>query len=682
MSILERALRLGEAKQFKAYSKRVERINSWEPELELLEDDELKRAVRRAARARDRRARTSDELLPEAFALTREVGRRQMAMRHFDVQLIGGMVLHDGQIAEMRTGEGKTLTGTLAVVLNALPAKGVHVVTVNDYLARRDADWMRPIYEGLGLTVGVLQNNQPYEEKRAAYAADITYGTNSEFGFDYLRDNMATTPGGEGPARRPHRRGRQAGRDAQLRDRRRGRQHPHRRGAHAADHLRRARAGRGPLRALRQARAEPDRPGKKPEGMDPRAKKEFTADYDYEFDEKHKTVSVTEQGVEKAETLPRHRPPLPRRERPAGQPPQPGAEGRVALQEGRRLRRHRRRGQDHRRVHRPDPGRPALVGGPAPGRRGQGGRARPRGEPDARDDHAAELLPHVRQARGHVGHGPDRGHRVHEDLQGRRRGDPHEPADGPHGQERPDLQDPRGQVAGGRARDPGAPRQGPARARRHDLGRGLRAALRAPAQDGRPAHGAQRQARARRARGRDHRRGRLARRGHDRDQHGRPRRRHQARRQRRAPHGARAHQARPAPGRPGLRGALRRHPAEDRGARRGRPRRPSSRPAACSSAAPSATSRAGSTTSCAAAPAARATRASRASSSPPRTTSCACSPATGSTRSWTASARRATTARRSRSRRRCSRSRSRAPSARSRSRTTSSASASSSTTTS
>jgi preprotein translocase subunit SecA len=114
-----------------------------------------------------------------------------MAMRHFDVQLIGGMVLHDGQIAEMRTGEGKTLTGTLAVVLNALPAKGVHVVTVNDYLARRDAEWMSPIYDGLGLTWGVLQNMQPYEDKRAAYAADITYGTNSEFGFDYLRDNMA-----------------------------------------------------------------------------------------------------------------------------------------------------------------------------------------------------------------------------------------------------------------------------------------------------------------------------------------------------------------------------------------------------------------------------------------------------------------------------------------------------------
>ena len=116
-----------------------------------------------------------------------------MGMRHFDVQLIGGMVLHGGNIAEMETGEGKTLTATLAVVLNALAGKGVHVVTVNDYLARRDAEWMSPIYEALGLTVGVLQNMQPYEDKHAAYAADITYGTNSEFGFDYLRDNMATS---------------------------------------------------------------------------------------------------------------------------------------------------------------------------------------------------------------------------------------------------------------------------------------------------------------------------------------------------------------------------------------------------------------------------------------------------------------------------------------------------------
>ena len=116
-----------------------------------------------------------------------------MGMRHFDVQMIGGMVLHDGGIAEMRTGEGKTLTATTAVVLNSLRGRGVHVVTVNDYLARRDALWMKPIYDMLGVSVGILQTMQPYEEKQLAYASDVTYGTNSEFGFDYLRDNMATT---------------------------------------------------------------------------------------------------------------------------------------------------------------------------------------------------------------------------------------------------------------------------------------------------------------------------------------------------------------------------------------------------------------------------------------------------------------------------------------------------------
>src|ERR687886_2849459 len=189
--ILDKALRLGEGRQFKQYAKRVEAINRFEPELELLEDDEL-RAQFDELRKRAQEGESLDDLLPESFAITREVGRRTMGMRHFDVQLIGGMVLHSGAIAEMRTGEGKTLTGTLAVVLNALAGKGVHVVTVNDYLARRDAEWMSPIYHFLGLRVGVLQNNQPYAEKRAAYAADITYGTNSEFGFDYLRDNMAT----------------------------------------------------------------------------------------------------------------------------------------------------------------------------------------------------------------------------------------------------------------------------------------------------------------------------------------------------------------------------------------------------------------------------------------------------------------------------------------------------------
>src|SRR3954451_7258134 len=191
MTILDRALRMGEAKQFKQYAKRVDRINAWEPELELLEDDELRRQAD-GLRERARNGEDLEDLLPETFALVREVSRRQMSMRHFDVQMVGGMVLHSGSIAEMKTGEGKTLTATLAVVLNALDGKGVHVVTVNDYLARRDAEWMSPIYDFLGLEVGVLQNMQDYPSKQAAYAAPITYGTNSEFGFDYLRDNMAT----------------------------------------------------------------------------------------------------------------------------------------------------------------------------------------------------------------------------------------------------------------------------------------------------------------------------------------------------------------------------------------------------------------------------------------------------------------------------------------------------------
>src|SRR4051812_14310358 len=199
MGLLDRALNIGESKQYRQYQKRVERIADFEPELELESDDELRarmdalRAQVRAVTDEDDQKRLLDEVLPETFAIVREVGRRTMGMRHFDVQLVGGMVLHGGQIAVMKTGEGKTLTATLAVVLNSLAGKGVHVVTVNDYLARRDAEWMSPIYHGLGLNVGVLQNMQSYEDKHVAYAADITYGTNSEFGFDYLRDNMATS---------------------------------------------------------------------------------------------------------------------------------------------------------------------------------------------------------------------------------------------------------------------------------------------------------------------------------------------------------------------------------------------------------------------------------------------------------------------------------------------------------
>jgi preprotein translocase subunit SecA len=168
----------------------VTAVNAFEPRISALSDTEL------AAKTGEFRQRlaggaTLDQLMPEAFAVVREAGKRALGMRHFDVQLVGGAILHDGKIAEMKTGEGKTLVATLAAYLNALPGKGVHIVTVNDYLARRDAEWMGKIYRFLGLTVGVVVSHQPADEKRAAYQADITYGQNNEFGFDYLRDNMA-----------------------------------------------------------------------------------------------------------------------------------------------------------------------------------------------------------------------------------------------------------------------------------------------------------------------------------------------------------------------------------------------------------------------------------------------------------------------------------------------------------
>lgn len=177
-------------REVKRMLKTVQLVNAFEEQMVALSDEQL-RAKTQEFKARIAKGETLDKLLPEAFAVAREAGKRVMGMRHFDVQLIGGMTLHEGMIAEMRTGEGKTLVATLGVYLNALSGKGVHVVTVNDYLARRDANWMRPLYEFLGLTVGVVTPFQPPEEKRAAYAADITYGTNNEFGFDYLRDNMA-----------------------------------------------------------------------------------------------------------------------------------------------------------------------------------------------------------------------------------------------------------------------------------------------------------------------------------------------------------------------------------------------------------------------------------------------------------------------------------------------------------
>ncbi len=309
-SLLDRALNVGEAKKFKEYQKRVALIGAFEAELEHDSDAELhERMDELRGRAAD--GESLDALLPECFAIVRETGKRTMGMRHFDVQLIGAMALHEGQIAEMKTGEGKTLTATLAVVLNSLAVrersgdadadgesdgqagaqperKGVHVVTVNDYLARRDAEWMSPIYDALGVTVGVLQNLQAYDDKQRAYSCDVVYGTNSEFGFDYLRDNMAKDLAEKVQRRHPF----------AIVD--------------EVDNIQIDEA-RTPLIIsgapeqaadlyVKFARLAPQlQPGKTPEGMDPRMKKQFTADFDFEIDEKQKTVAISEQGVAKAE---------------------------------------------------------------------------------------------------------------------------------------------------------------------------------------------------------------------------------------------------------------------------------------------------------------------------------------------------------------------------------------------
>jgi preprotein translocase subunit SecA len=296
VSIIDRALRVGESKKFKAFEKNVARINDYEPELELESDDELRERYE-ALRERHLSGESLDDLLFECFALVREASKRSLGQRHYDVQLIGGMVLHDGSIAEMKTGEGKTLTATLPIALKALASRdedgrpvhgnGIHLVTVNDYLARRDANWMRPIYDLLGVTVGVIQSGRPDVEKQAAYAADVTYGTNSEFGFDYLRDNLADAI--EHKMQRGH-------------------------GYAIVDEVDNILIdeARTPLIISGQPEKAADlyyqfarlapmmEPGKKPEGLEAKSK-DYMADFDFEPEEKHKTVAVTERGVEKAE---------------------------------------------------------------------------------------------------------------------------------------------------------------------------------------------------------------------------------------------------------------------------------------------------------------------------------------------------------------------------------------------
>jgi len=288
--LIDRALRMGEGRKFKSYEKRVGAINRIEPEMELLDDDELREEAEELRRRAREEGESLDKLLPEAFALTRESSRRAMGQRHFDVQLIGGMVLHDGTIAEMKTGEGKTLTATLAAFLNTLAGDSVHVVTVNDYLAKRDAEWMTPIYDMLGVSVAALQDTDDPEIRRSKYAADITYGTNSEFGFDYLRDNMAGSL--EECVQRGHHFAIVDEVDNIL-----------------IDEARTPLIISGAPEQAAQIYFSFARLARRMEGVAAKTKLKALgetkdtseADYDYEYDEKHKTVSPTERGVKKAE---------------------------------------------------------------------------------------------------------------------------------------------------------------------------------------------------------------------------------------------------------------------------------------------------------------------------------------------------------------------------------------------
>ncbi len=287
--LIDKALRAGEAKQFRTYEKRVSSINRFEPEMELLEDSEIPEEATKL-REQAQNGASLDDLLPEAFALAREASTRSLGQRHYDVQLVGGMVLHDGAIAEMKTGEGKTLTATLAVFLNSLGGGGIHLVTVNDYLARRDAEWMKPIYDALGVTVGVLQENDTPEERRLAYGAGVTFGTNSEFGFDYLRDNMASSL--ENCSQRSHDFGVVDEVDNILIDEARTPLIISGQPEEAADSYYTF------ARLAKQLSGVESRPKLRSLGE---TKDTSEVEHDYEYDPKHKTVAPTEAGVDRTE---------------------------------------------------------------------------------------------------------------------------------------------------------------------------------------------------------------------------------------------------------------------------------------------------------------------------------------------------------------------------------------------
>ena len=398
MGILDRILRAGEGKKLKALEGLVPDINAQSAAMESLSDDAL-RAKTAEFRGRLERGETLDDLLIESFAVMREAATRVIGQRHFDVQLMGGAALHFGWVAEMKTGEGKTLVSTLPAYLNGLGGKGVHLVTVNDYLARFHAEWMGRIHKWMGLDVGLIIpgfKERP-AEKRANYACDITYGTNNEFGFDYLRDNMATTL--DDKVQRGHNFAIVDEVDSILIDEART---PLIISGRVADAAKLYYRFASIVRSLKR-------------------------DVDYEVEEDKRVVVPLEAGIEKVEQA-------------------LGIENlydevqqnlvhqlSVALKAKELYKRDkdyiipRRRGEDRRRVHRSRARGPPLERRHPPGGRGQRGREDQRGEPDPRHDHPAELLPHVRQARRHDRYGRHRGRRADGHLRVGRRADPHQP---------------------------------------------------------------------------------------------------------------------------------------------------------------------------------------------------------------------------------------------------------------
>ncbi len=593
--IVEKLLRAGEGRIIKKLHGIAAQVNAIEEDFEKLTDAEL-RAETDVFRKRLADGESLDDILPEAFAAVREASKRTLGKRHFDVQLMGGAALHLGNVAEMKTGEGKTLVATLPSYLNALEGKGVHVVTVNDYLAEYQSELMGRVHRMLGLETGVILASMTPEQRRVEYAKDITYGTNNEFGFDYLRDNMAWSM--DELVQRGHNFAIVDEVDSIL-----------------IDEARTPLIISGPADAATKWYTEFSRIAE----LLTRGELE-SGEGDYEVDEKKKTVGVLEAGIAKVEDYLGIDNLYESVNTPADRLPQQRHQGQGAVQARQGLRQPQRRDPHRRRAHRPHARGAPLQRGHAPGDRGEGGRRDPEREPDARHDHPAELLPHVRQALGHDRHGqteaaelysiyklgvvpiptnrpmirkdqPDLVYRTEEakfaavvdDIVER------------HAEGQPVLVGTvsveKSEYLSDQLRRRGVPHE-VLNAKQHER----EAAIVAQA-------GPQ---------GRRHR-------GH---QHGRSRHRHHARWQPRV-HG-RGHaeaawaRSRGDPG--GVRGGLGRGAGQGRGGRPGRARRGHRSWAASTCWAPSATSRAASTTSCVVVPAARATRASRGSTCRSRTT--------------------------------------------------------------